>query len=270
MKNKRFAKTAILLFWAVLLLSNCINPFEPPRQENGDTPADGMGYVRVYVEGNDSGARTLAPPASAFTYTVIFEKPGTTLEEQTIGSGVFELSPGTWTVKINGYMEKDETSFKAGEGQGKVTVAAGQNASISVRLKPWTGTSEKGSLSYNVNFSGLTGIRSEIKTAKLTIDPVEGGSGIVVDLNPAVNSNTGTKDLAPGLYMVTVLAEIDENRFFTRSDLAHIYPLCEIAFYDIILNNADFAAKVYLSGTLPVHSNVGVTSVDLVIYENDS
>jgi hypothetical protein len=121
MKNKLHPITILL---AALVLGSCDFP--------GGMP--GGGNLTVVLPGGNGMALSILSDAaiSALRYQITLAGPGGTIEREASGGSVIvAVEPGEWTVTVNAY---NAANTLVGTGVETTTVAAGQPASVSVKM----------------------------------------------------------------------------------------------------------------------------------------
>ncbi|GHV30654.1 hypothetical protein AGMMS4952_17980 [Spirochaetia bacterium] len=248
-KDDRTVPAAVLPERAVLLaacalltlLASCPNPVESaPHMLFPLTP--GMGRVQVRLNSgqlSSAEARTLMPSSPTFTkYTLDFTKDGQTIRKELprdgdvsdlngTGYGV-ELESGTWDLTVTAYTGTSPNYREAAVGAASVVVTAGTTTTlppIQIAPIPIDGNpSTPGTLKWVITLPALDAADGAglyyIKTGETSPN--------FADLNPtgsAVSAGTvvtGSADLPPGYYDVTVLLTKSGSPM-GRAEVAHIY-----------------------------------------------
>ncbi|MDR3342765.1 MAG: fibronectin type III domain-containing protein [Treponema sp.] len=217
---KNFLKKAIYLGIVLSLFSfaGCQNVLESEQA----SPSTNMGRVTVVIgDGAHSAAnqsmRTVAPNLGGFTkYTLSFTGPVAQVDiDITSDSTSVTLPVGRWTISAKGYTGTSSYTEVA-EGSVTVDVTIGVTAQAALPLKPKTGGAT-GTLSYSL------AIPSGLDSAQLVITTLEGASvtGSPWTLTSGT-TNTGSKTLDAGLYLVQVSLEKD-TKYAGLTEALHIY-----------------------------------------------
>ncbi|AEF80839.1 leucine-rich repeat domain-containing protein [Leadbettera azotonutricia] len=271
MKRKKLTNIRyplIAVFLAGIVFAGCTNLLEPPVQvpvANSFAPAS-PALVEIRIAGTEGKGRTLLPPVSAFAYKAVIESvpAGTLIPEQPINEeGFLEIPPGSWKITVNAYRGE----ILAGTGSIEKAVVSGPNPLITVRIAPYTEGSVPGALSWDVNFSSLDPeLQDAVSSAELTIKSVSGGSLLATKNLEA--EPVGSEELPAGFYSVEIMIRIDGNRFFTRSEIVHIYPAYAQELPAVDLADGDFTAGIYLAGTVPLDDAEGIIALWAAVYDN--
>ena len=179
------------------LFSACFSAFDTPVAGTEGISA-GKGAVQINI--GDSAARTAFPAMAGVTYDVTLTGGGETITETfTRANGSVELFPGTWALTVEA---KNASTVIASATLPGITVTAGKSTEVSVRLEA-AGTAN-GTFAWSADFP------NSLDTAVLAYSGAATGN---VDINVASSSSditvagtkrSGTLELAPGVYLVTI------------------------------------------------------------------
>jgi hypothetical protein len=239
----------------VCALPGCSNLLDNP-QSGGTT-----GTVLVQVGASGTEARTVGPSAADFAeYKLIFEKGPVVIPELMTpaeNGRAFDLEPGTWTLKVTGFIDLGGEKVPAVSGSSSVIVAAGKTVQAKVILDE-SETDTYGTFDYSaIDFSGIE--TGTLKNAEMTIIPSDPNKGTVtIDLMNGNNSRT--LELPAGIY--TALVELTSGRSIVidefehelnayREEIVYIYPYMTTALRagEYEFTETDFIADLYFTGT---------------------
>jgi hypothetical protein len=221
------------------LFMACANVLDPTPKERAAVPADGKGIARIDIGGKTAQGRTLMPDHMAIYYVLTFTKGANTVPAVINNSNVkeVELDPGTWTLDIKGYPDKD--AFDANPqypgisgAVSAVVINPGQSTNVPVTLTAVQTEYGAGWISFDLSFP------DKVDRGTLTIQPLLGAASNPNEINlldAAYQADTpeGTKraagkvpeDIASGFYRLSYTLTItgSPSWFVIRSMVVHIY-----------------------------------------------
>jgi uncharacterized repeat protein (TIGR02543 family) len=227
----------LILAAALAALAACANTLDPPQlKQKAET-----GTVYIVIDGDSSGARTLAPALTITRYTASFAGPETRADVNiTGGSGSVSLAPGDWTITVTAFTGA-EPYDETGRGSAAVTVVSGETATADIIIGPITGDGRNGDFSYSVTIPTVDSATLSLVdvAADTTVD------GAPIDLKAAAISETATgalTDLDAGYYLMTIRLKQD-GKYAGRTEVVHIYDGLETeAVY--VFTDSDFPLAV--------------------------
>jgi len=168
------------------------------------------------------------------------------------GAGIeFDLTPGTWTVKVDAYREINGAEYKAASGTESLVVTARESKTVYVTLNPIP-ISGGGSGVFAWNLKLPAGVT-------LTTFTFNGS-----DLSG--KALTDSIETAAGIYpLIIVLTKADTKQTAGLYETVYIYPGLESkAIYDFTSSDykLEFADKVMIQGTLNI-TRIGPADSDL-------
>ncbi|AEF80179.1 CotH kinase family protein [Leadbettera azotonutricia] len=217
----------------------------------------GKGMVSVTVAG--SGERTLLPQTAFSKYEYTFTRNGEaiTLPDLSGPSETVSLEPGDWIISAKGFVTVNGEDYETAQGSRRLTVEAGNEYEVVIILDNPMG-SAKGTFRYSVQFPG------ETTEAILKITAIM-GSALPRSIN-LLAENSGSLDYPAGYYLVTIL--LDNGRINAgRTEIAHIYSNMETPL-DAVFTESDFAAGIYLAGTVNISSPNGYHAETVLAYSD--
>jgi hypothetical protein len=171
------------------------------------------------------GARTIAPPLDEFTkYTLSFSFEGPEgVEPQPVvevngGSAAVNLPFGEWTITATGYTGESDAYVETAVGSAEVVVVRGDDVSLTILLGPKTGVGQgQGTFEYSLK------IPSGLNSSNLIISPAAGGNPVAnIRLEYNEDGITGSRDLAPGLYLARIRLQ-KGSQYAGLTEALHIY-----------------------------------------------
>jgi formylmethanofuran dehydrogenase subunit D len=231
----------LALIAALLLISGCPNPFEPPVPEKH--PAD-EGYFSLYLGGINTG-RTILPATvqnDFLLYTLEFFPSGTTTNPlnsiERNNSNISEpilLSAGTWDLYVIAYMDVAKTKPAAQGHLKDIEIGSGETVRNSITLAAIIDEGEgvfKWNISYPTNVTSasmtITSLDSTNDTPKTTLYFIGG---------TPLTGNADSLALNVGYYRVVFNLSIGVLKTERRETL-HIYKNMESSFeYTFIRNH---------------------------------
>jgi hypothetical protein len=278
-------KYNLINFATAALAALAVLSCEQPVEHSGGTPAasaeTGIVVVTASAEGGvpaENGAsalnsapiggtvRTILPTeAPQFSrYALVFSRNGysdITIDNAggVAGSGESrELAAGTWIATVTAYrtftVDVTATEYAAARGSAEIAVSAGAVTPVTVNIAPIpvTDTTVKGIFTYTVTFpAGASGT-------------LQFGTETPV---PLVSGHEVSVEKTPGIYDLTVSLAKGENLSAGLWEKVHIYAGLEskAAF---MFADADFAATVYLAGTLALPGGVTLSGGTVKAYSD--
>jgi len=242
MKNKMKIAMKIFIYCILtaLTLSGCMNNLL-------DTDYSGNGNVTVTVGTNN--ARTLYPNGiSVFNrIEIIFTKDSASAVlniPSGQSSGSINLENGTWSISAKGFIEIDSREYEAAQANTSCTVSGATSVPIVLQTGILNGS--PGVFKFNI------GLLSNVDDALLDINPLIDPYGNINTnygrTRPLKSSPSGSFDLLPGYYLLTLTARIG-NTMAVWNEVVHIY-----SGQETIANHTfaagDFTGAVSLSGVL--------------------
>lgn len=161
-------------------------------------------------------------------------------------SGSINLEPGTWDVNAFGFMNIDGREYEAARGYTSITVGSG---SINVPITLQTGIFEgaPGVFKYNIDYP------ANVNEAVLSINPLPGlhgyGSSNAGETKDLTQGKSGSFELLPGYYLLSLSAKTNDNMMSFWNELVHIYSGRETTASHTFITG-DFSGSITLSGTV--------------------
>jgi hypothetical protein len=240
----------LALIAALLLISGCPNPFEPPVPE--ELPVD-EGYFSLYLGGINTG-RTILPATvqnDFLLYTLEFFPAGTTSNPvnrtERNNSNISEpilLSSGIWDLYVIAYMDVAKTKPAAQGHLKDIEIGSGETVRNSVTLTAIIDEG-KGTFNWNIDYP------SAVTVASMTITPIDSASGTpkstqyFIGGTPRVGK-VASLALNAGYYRVVFNLGINEFKIERRETL-HIYKNMESNFAYTFTEN-QFTYTIVTSG----------------------
>jgi hypothetical protein len=213
---KKYQITILFILIGALLLSGCMNTFNPADTDN--TLAPGYGKIKIDLAGGKS--RTVFPTLIFDNCEYFFKKVGESEQKVNPESdgATFVLATGDWSVRINVYVGDINPANLAATGTAAFKVEEAKNNLITVILTGNEESTKMGSFEYSVEYPEAGNITVSLKR--------------LPDLT-AVTGFTGTSgviELPAGFYLFT--AELREGGTHTSgiAEAVHIVPLLKTTY----------------------------------------
>jgi hypothetical protein len=225
----------------------------PPAGIPEGGPA-GTGQALIRLGPRAEGARTFMPAGAdygALSYTYTFRTAGknSVSGEITQEEEIVVLAVGKWTLTVQGAADNGRVPSLEGIVQD-IEITQRNTSPVNVPLKVKTGGGTGGSLRYSVSFPD-TVIRGSLTVYRWEDDKKE---GTPADLLDGASSESGritaedTLSLPAGYYLIA-LDLYQEDGFFSRTDVAHIYAGMTTETGEYSLTAGDFTPAEVEEGT---------------------
>jgi len=222
---------------AALILAGCSNM----RDFSGGTTG-----LRITVQGEGAGARTLYPNTVFTKYVLKFSGPSDrediTLESGKISVNVDDLAEGTWKITAVGYVTIGGVEYPAAEGSIQETVVSGESKDINITVSA-SKEGPPGFFYYNIQFPSDVVEDAGLYIYRFGTDEAECSP---LDLK---TKNEDTIQLSPGYYMMKIRLSYDSSsRTAGRTEIVHIYSNMETR-AEYTFENSDFTAEMTVDGS---------------------
>ena len=257
-QSKGFIYLSILLVMCSLLLTTC--DVLPANPEN-DLPS-GKGYFTLNL--SDSVGRTVLPATPALSYfdrfQLIFTQGVTEVENianAAMGAGnklaPVLLTAGTYDITVNAYKTVGGTDRLAATGvRTNFTVVQRQDNEALITLTALLTGSGTGTITYNISFTGLTGLNNLTGSLAMVNSA---GTAVSASYPMALSNLTGAltgelPNLPVGVYTATLnliqpgISGAPDVRAFKWSEVIHVYSTLTSA-WNRTINDAFFNATSY-------------------------
>jgi hypothetical protein len=215
----------------------------PPRQAGaGET-----GTVYISIDGEQTGARTLAPDQADFArYTASFSGPGAGTPADVIitgGSASVSLAPGEWTITVTAYTYAGFYIAVGRGNSGPVQVTSGGTSPVTIIIKPIPGSGQ-GSLHGSVSIPAVDNALFSL-TDLSTSQAVAGTPIDLTTLTGGAGTATKVFNLVPGYYLLNIRLE-QSGKYAGRTEVVHIYnELTTNA--ECVFTDDDFSGVIHLT-----------------------
>lgn len=251
---------------AILAVTACMNPFSSGLTDEVEQDAalteGGAALVRVSVHNNAEVVGTAAPASLRtvlpgtpdfsrvrleFTSQDGADEPDPVYSDELAGIEVY-LSPGDWIIKAFGYVDLGGSDVVAAEGSSSVSLEQGQSTDINIELLA-SMEGENGSFSWTIHVpEGLGTVGYSVEIRSFTNRNQSEADELLEGTTAADGTAAGSHELSPGYYLVTVVAQADEDRAI-REEIVHVYARLDSA-AEFSFSHTDFQRHITVSGSL--------------------
>jgi len=245
MKTKNYslyAVFAVVLLLTSALITSCVDPVNQGgstvptvKEPSGPVPPDGMGYIKLNVNVDSFGSRTIIPGTTGYDDKTDFDEfdifytattPGYTEADENEDYTYFDtpksLVVGIYTITV--IASDGGVAKAAGTATGVSITTAGETVNITLKeIVDGTGTgtftwSFSNTGDYDVADLDITNISPNGTSNFATVDLL-GDDGD----SPPVPNSSGTATLKSGYYRVEITLEADGYESMKVIDVLHIY-----------------------------------------------
>jgi hypothetical protein len=247
--------TAIFAVLALgaLVLTGCSNPVSSkPSQTEENSPDVPVGFGLVRVNLTQGEARTVMPlPVLGDLYFKYwFTKDSGSPEEKSPESGVFTLEPGTYTLRVEAFVDPAKTELAADGTSASFIVTSGtEPGTVNVTLRPIV-SEGTGSLAFSLTYPAGGAVEYLTLTRIAGAETVDLAAGVTPSgSDPVVFSNEKT-GIASGYYWLNVRIRDGIGRYAGKSEAVHIYQnLSAQAVYVFTAEDFSLYTVTYSTGT---------------------
>jgi hypothetical protein len=215
-----------VLALGALVLTGCPSPVSnKPSQTEEDSPDVPVGFGLVRVNLTQGEARTVMPlpVLGSLYFKYWFTKDSLSPEEKSPESGVFTLEPGTYTLRVEAFVDPAKTELAADGTSASFVVTSGtEPGTVNVALRPIV-SEGTGSLAFSLTYPAGGAVEYLTLTRIAGAETIDLAAGVTPSgSEPLVFSGEKT-GISSGYYWLNVRIRDGIGRYAGKTEAVHIY-----------------------------------------------